>query len=134
MRYGYLRDPLFVSCVALYFVNRWMLKPLFPCAFVNGYVNDLLCIPFWLPITLYLMRSLKLRGGDGPPDGGEIIVCLLVWSFVFELVVPQLRLFKGVAFTDPLDILAYTVGALLAAVYWRIWYGRSACSQARPRS
>lgn len=131
MRYGYLRDPLFVSCVALYIVNRWMLKPLFPCAFVNGYVNDLLCIPFWLPVTLYLMRVLRLRRGDGPPDGGEIIACLLVWSLVFELIVPQLQMFKEVAFTDPLDILAYTVGALLAGVYWRIWYGRSACSQVR---
>ena len=68
------------------------------------------------------MRRIGLRWEDGPPRSYEILVPLLLWSAVFELWLPCMSLFRGRAFADPLDILAYTAGALVAAVFWRAWY------------
>ena len=55
MRYGYLKDPLFLFCLLLYGVNRWILKPYVPNGFSQNFLNDLICIPFWVPIMLLLM-------------------------------------------------------------------------------
>lgn len=122
MRFKYLSDPLFLFCLLLYFVNRFALKRLIGGAFLEGHLNDVLCIPFWVPIMLWGMRRIGLRREDGPPRSYEVIVPLLLWSAVFELWLPRMPLFRGLAFADPLDILAFTVGALVAAVFWKIWY------------
>jgi len=124
MRYRYVRDPLFVFCLLLYLLNRWVLKPLLPYGFFQGYLNDCICIPFWIPLMLFGMRRLGLRRHDRPPTSYEIVVPLLVWSFVFELVVPRLGVFRGLAFSDHLDILCYASGALAACVFWRAYYRR----------
>jgi len=57
------------------------------------------------------------------PDGVEWLVPLLLWSGVFELVLPSLDSFRRLATADPLDILFYTLGAALAALVWRLYYG-----------
>jgi hypothetical protein len=122
MRFRYLRDPLFRLCVVAYFVNRWVLKTVFADGFCHDYLNDLLCIPFWVPIMLWGMRKIGLRRDDAPPRAQEILVPLVLWSFVFELVVPRLPPFQGLAFCDHVDILCYTLGAAVAAGFWRVWY------------
>jgi hypothetical protein len=124
VRFRYLRDPLFMFCVLLYFVNRLVLKPHLPNEFLHSYLNDLICIPFWVPIMLFLMRKTGLRTEDSAPRSYEILVPLIIWSVVFELILPRLDMFRGRSFSDPRDIVFYTLGALLAAVFWRIWYGR----------
>lgn len=120
--FAYLRDPLFGFCVALYFLNRLVLKPFVPNTFSICYLNDLICIPFWLPIMLFLMRRLRVRGHDLPPEPHEILVALLVWSFAFECVVPYTERFRHVAVGDPVDIAWYVAGALAATLFWRFWY------------
>ena len=122
MPFLYLKDPLFLTCLVLYFANRWLLKPLFPSGFVHAYLNDLICIPFWVPIMLWMMRKAGLRTDDAPPQWYEILLPLLVWSAVFELLIPQLGPFRRLAVSDPGDILAYTSGALFGALFWRAWY------------
>jgi hypothetical protein len=122
MRFRYLKDPLFLFCVCLYFLNRWVLKPCLPNEFSRCHVNDLICIPFWVPIMLFVMRKTGLRNDDVPPRPGEILVPLLVWSWTFELFLPHTELFRHLATADHLDILAYTIGAIFAAVFWRYWY------------
>ena len=124
MKFRYLRDPLFLFCVALYIVNRFVLRRLLHDGFVHNYLNDLICIPFWVPIMLFLMRRTGLRTEDSAPRWYEILVPLIIWSVVFELILPRLDMFRGRSFSDPRDIVFYTLGALLAAVFWRIWYGR----------
>lgn len=123
MRFRYLRDPLFLGCLALYFLNRWLLKPYAPLSFFRDHLNDLICIPFWVPIMLWGMRRLGLRANDRPPQWHEILVPLLLWSYLFEVLLPGLGPFRHRAIADPGDVLAYTTGALLAAILWRRYYG-----------
>ena len=124
MTFKYLRDPLFLCCVFVYFLNRLILKPHFTIAFFHNSLNDVNCIPFWIPIMLWCMRKTKLRNNDLPPQWYEILLPLIIWSAVFELILPQLKLFHGVAIADPSDILCYVLGACIAAVFWQTWYKR----------
>jgi len=120
--FGYLRDPFFLFCFCGYFINRLVLKPYCPNAFSQCYLNDLICIPFWLPIMLFFMRKIGWRADDRSPTASEILVPLLVWSWVFESVAPYTDNFRGLAVGDPADILCYTSGAFAGAVFWRFWY------------
>ena len=122
MVFKYLRDPLFLFCMALYFVNRFVLKPLVPSPFFHNHLNDVICIPFWVPIMLYLMRKCRLRGDDDPPKSHEILVPLVLWSMVFEVWLPNTSLFHGLAVPDRMDVLSYASGALMAAIFWSWFY------------
>jgi hypothetical protein len=124
MRFRYLKDPLFLFCVSLYFVNRWVLKPYLPNEFSRSYLNDVICLPFWIPIMLFIMRRIGLRTGDAPPTAGELLIPLLMWSWVFEIYLPTVPFFEHLATADYLDILSYTLGGCLAAAFWGFWYGQ----------
>jgi hypothetical protein len=122
MRFAYLRDPLFLGSVLLYLANRLVLKPLLPNAFCHSYLNDLLCLPLWVPVMLWIMRRLSLRHHDRPPEAHEILVPLILWPVIFELVLPQAPGFTGLAISDYVDVLFHAAGGLLAAGFWRTWY------------
>jgi len=122
MRFRYLRDPLFLVCVALYFTNRFVLKHLVAGGFLHDHFNDLLCIPFWVPIMVFLMRKAGVRGDDAPPHAEEILIPLVMWSAIFELYLPRVGYFEGLAVADHTDILWYAIGALAASVVWGIVY------------
>ena len=126
MPFRYLRDPLFLFCVALYFVNRFVFKSFihsgFLGAFAHDSLNDVLCIPFWTPIMVWTMRKLKWRTSDAAPQGMEIVLPLILWSWLFELILPNLRPFQRLAICDPNDILCYTAGAFFAAIFWQYYY------------
>ena len=122
MSFRYLRDPLFVAALFLYLLNRFFFKPFSPFSFFHNSFNDLLCIPFWVPVVLWAMRKLRLRFDDAPPRTYEIIVPLFFWSFVFEVLLPQLNL-PGTPFvSDASDIFCYAIGAFAASAGWRIVY------------
>lgn len=122
MRYRYIKDPLFLFCLLLYFTNRWVLKPCFPNSFSKNYLNDLICLPFWIPIMLFIMRRIGLRTDDLAPQSYEVLIPLILWSWVFEAFLPRVGLFRGLATADHVDILCYTLGAFLASIFWKTWY------------
>jgi hypothetical protein len=122
MKFRYLRDPLFLSCVLLYFVNRFVIKKLVAGGFFHDYFNDLICIPFWVPIMLFFERKTRMRPDDAAPRWYEIIIPLVLWSYIFEVYLPGTRLFRGRATADARDVLYYCIGALGAAVVWRVSY------------
>ncbi len=122
VRFSYLRDPLFLVCLIVYFVNRWILKALWPTGFVHEHLNDLICMPFWVPIMLWGQRRLGLRESDGPPLASEILIPLIVWSWLFEMFLPRSGLLGQRAVSDYLDIFYYALGAALAASFWAWWY------------
>jgi hypothetical protein len=66
--------------------------------------------------VLLLHCWLGLRAHDDAPTVGEILGHLVCWSFLFEVIGPH---WMQRATGDPLDVLAYAVGALLAGVWWR---------------
>jgi hypothetical protein len=121
MRYSYLRDPLFLVCFVAYWAHRWLAAHGMSTLLLRGHLNDVICIPFWLPIMLWISRRLRLRGHDGPPDAVEIIVPLLIFSALFEVVIPAQQILRVPTYADPYDVLSYCLGALVAAVFWR-WY------------
>ena len=125
MRFLYLRDPLFLLCVGTYFVNRLVLKAIWKHGFVHEHLNDLICIPFWVPIMLFAQRKLGLRDDDARPQPGEIIIPLVLWSWVFEILLPATGWLGDRCVADYLDIVYYSLGALLAGLFWAWWYGRS---------
>ena len=128
----YLRDRVFITCVALYAANRWLVKPSLPSGevFFRGYFNDLLVVPCALPPLLYLHRRLSLRRTDAPPGAGEIALHLLVWSVFFEILAPHL---VSSARADAWDVIAYCAGGLGC---WLIWNARAPSSDtvAAPRN
>lgn len=123
MRFRYLADPLFIACVALYTLNRFALKPHLDIAFLHDHLNDVICLPFWIPIMLWLQRCCGLRADDAPPRPLEIAIPLIIWSIAFELWLPTTATFARWATPDPLDIVCYAAGGLAAVVFWRWWYG-----------
>lgn len=123
MRFAYLKDPLFLFCVAAYFVNRLVFKRIWPDGFVHAHFNDLICIPFWVPIMLFGMRQLGLRRDDSPPAAHEIIIPLLLWSVLFEIILPLDPFWSAYTVADPMDVFWYCVGAFVAGVFWKRRYG-----------
>lgn len=121
MPFLFLRDPLFLLCLATYFVNRFVLKKIWNAGFVHEHLNDLICIPFWVPIMLYMQHRLRLRD-NGSPRTAELIIPLILWSWVFEIVLPQTSLLGEHCVADHLDIIYYALGTLLAALFWKWWY------------
>jgi len=121
--FRYLRDRLFLACVAAYFINRLVLKRIWVSGFVHDHFNDLICIPFWVPVMLWIERSIGLRRRDGPPDAMEIAVPLVVWSWTFEVFLPARGWLGPHCAADHRDVLWYSVGALAASLAWRRRYG-----------
>lgn len=125
MSFRYCRDPLFVACFAVYWMN-WFLEGCHrSLPWFESYLNDVICIPFWVPIMLWANRKLGLRRHDGPPEASEIIIPLVIWAMVFEWILPHLANWKDLAVADPIDVLCYAIGAFVASAYWSLTYGHS---------
>jgi hypothetical protein len=116
--FRYFTDPLCVGSLIVYAANRWIFKPWDLCGeFGSYYLNDLLCLPLLLPIILYAQRRLGLRRHDAAPRLWEVIQHWLVFSVVFELVLPSYpQWFRTTA--DPLDVAAYLAGGIGAWLWW----------------
>ena len=117
-KFRYLLDPLFLACVGLYFLNRLVIKPNCDVYFFHAWLNDLICIPFWVPIMLAGMKLFRLRRHDNPPTVAEIGIPLILWSWLFEICLPNLATLEHRHYADPWDIVAYTVGAIFAWFFW----------------
>jgi hypothetical protein len=111
-----LGDPLFLAACALYTVNRWLIKPRVDISLFDNWFNDALLIPCALPVMLLAHRWLGLRRHDLPPTAAEVCGHLLGWAALFELVGPRIL---ERATGDPIDVVAYAVGAVLAWCWWR---------------
>jgi hypothetical protein len=123
-----MRDPLFIVGCAAYAINRWLVKPHVHTGFFHSQFNDCWLIPCALPPVLWLQRQLGLRHHDAAPLLSEISFHLIIWSRLFEWLGPKL-----IPHTtgDPLDVLAYAAGALVAGLWWQRsrWLKPSACQQ-----
>lgn len=122
MPFRYLRDSLFLTAFCLYWFNRLVLKPLVPHGFLHNHFNDLLCIPFFVPIVVFVARVCRLRDHDRPPQAHEVLLPLMVWSIMFELYLPQHPFWSQWVVGDPYDVLWYCVGAMVASTWWRTRY------------
>jgi len=115
-RFGYVFDPLFLVCCALYAANRWLIKPHTHIAFFHSWFSDLWLIPCALPPVLLIQRWCGLRTHDRPPTDGEILAHLAGWSVLFEAIGPHIMRTTG----DPWDVAAYAFGSGVGYVWWRL--------------
>jgi hypothetical protein len=117
-RFHYLADPVCLSAAVAYCANRWLLKP-GGCAgaLCHSYLNDLLCLPLFLPLILCIQAKLGIRRHDGPPAFLEVLHNWIVFSVLYELVLPRMPGFYTVA--DPWDVLAYLAGGAAAYLVWQ---------------
>ena len=129
MRFRYLQDPLFLLCILAYAVNRFVLKGLWQVGFVHDYLNNLICIPFLVPIMLYAERKLGLRSHDAVPQWYEVLIPIVVWSVVFEVLLPLHPSLGRLVVADHMDVLFYVLGGFFAGVIWQYWYRAAVPSQ-----
>ena len=123
MPFGYLKDPLFLTCFVLYWMNRFVIKNIPHHQFFDSHFNDLICIPFLVPILLYVARKLRLRRHDQPPLVHEVMIPVLVWSVMFEIIFPQQPYWAKWLTGDPYDIMFYSAGGCFSIWFWQWWYG-----------
>jgi hypothetical protein len=116
-RFGYARDPVCVVACAGYATNRWLLPAALRGAFMRNYFSDLLLIPAALPLVLWLHRRIGLRPADTKPQWSEIFLHVAVWSVAAEVIAPHLF---ARATGDPWDVAAYTGGAIVSGLIWRL--------------
>lgn len=125
--FAYLRDPLFLVCLMAYFGHRWLAACGYSTPWLRAYLNDVLCIPFWVPMILWGQRVLRRRSHDRLPTAIDLVVPLVVWSLAFEVILPNWQGWANIAFPDPGDIVSYAAGGLGAAIFWRWWYQPRNC-------
>lgn len=122
MRFRYLRDPLFVTCFVLYWLNRFIFEPVTGARFFHDHFNDLICIPFLVPMMLTCARIVGLRRHDRVPLTHEVVIPLIVWSILFEIVFPGHPYWARWVTGDPDDIVFYSIGSAAALTYWNRHY------------
>jgi hypothetical protein len=71
---------------------------------------------------LFTQRRLGLRDSDSSPQPAEIEIPLILWSWIFEMLLPHTAWFRELCVADHLDVIYYALGALIAAVFWKWWY------------
>jgi len=115
--FRYALDPLCLGALALYLVNRLLIKPHLPAysAFFHGHLDDTLLVPVALPVFLCVYRLLGLRPDNAAPRWWEIAAHLAVWSLFFKWFGPHV-LHRSVY--DPVDLACYAGGGVIA---WLLW-------------
>lgn len=130
--FGYWRDPIFLICVAIYVINRILIKPNLHqySPLFHGHLNDSLTVPVLLPIYLLVYRRIGLRPDDQPPRWWEVALHLAVWDVFFKWYGPVVM---HVGVYDPLDIWCITGGGFVAWMLWqRIWLIRTLMRDKEP--
>ncbi|BCM90366.1 hypothetical protein IAD21_02218 [Abditibacteriota bacterium] len=122
--YSPVRDALWLGSVALVVLNKVWIKPHFSGAFWHSSLNDVMCLPVWMPIMVWLFARLRLRDSS-PPRALEMVVCWAFWSVVFEVWLPHTMIFGRFAPGDPMDVLAYGGGGVVGLVWWEHWRRRA---------
>jgi hypothetical protein len=118
--FRYLADPVCIASLVLYTINRYILKPHHIGGwFTHGYLNDVLCLPLFVPMILYAQHIIGLRKHAEYPRIWELFQTWAVFTVVFQVVIPRFPK-TFIAAGDPWDILAYFAGGIIAGIYWRI--------------
>ena len=117
-RFQYLGDPVCIAAAIIYLVNRLYLKPhAMSGTFGEWYLNDVLCLPLFLPVILYVQRRMEVRFHDGPPRLWEVLQQWAIFSVLFEVILPRFpQYFRTTG--DPWDVVAYLVGGMAAWLWW----------------
>jgi hypothetical protein len=133
-QFRYLADPVCMVALIIYAINRFILKPHHIGGwFTHGYLNDVLCLPLFVPMVLYAEHLVRLRPHFGHPRAWEILQIGAGFTLVFQVIIPRYPE-TFVTAGDPYDILAYLAGGIVAWICWSIEAvcGRDAAHLSKP--
>jgi len=81
--------------------------------FFYSYLDDILCIPIVLYIASYIMRRIEKNRGDFQFSNFHIITAVVVFSIVFEIILPSISM----RYTDDImDVLCYGLGGVVFTI------------------
>ena len=113
--------------IALYALNRLALAPHFSgIRFFRAYWDDILALPVFIPLSFWLARKFSVLQPDKYLSWIHILLGWLVFSIVFEWLVPLLITHR---YSDWGDVNAYALGGILL---W--WFSRWAIDFAHLRT
>jgi hypothetical protein len=119
-QFQYLADPACIISLLIYALNRHVLKPHHIGGwFTHGYLNDVLCLPLFVPMILYAQHLIGLRPHRRYPQFWEIFQNWAAFTIVFQLIIPRFPK-TYISAGDPWDILAYLAGGVIAGYYWSV--------------
>ncbi|HAS36533.1 MAG TPA: magnesium citrate secondary transporter [Flavobacteriales bacterium] len=122
-----LSSPLFLVASCIFLVNRWSEFYGIYIPFVNSYLDDLMLMPIVLTMALAGMRFII--SSSYRLSLWQISLSTLIFSVFFEYFIPQ---FDPRFTADPLDVLAYLIGALAFLLWGNASISRHTSSQEEP--
>jgi hypothetical protein len=105
-----LLHPFFLLCCSLFIANQVAERTGNGFPLLSAYLDDLLCLPIVLTITLFLMQRYALGQPDYRLPDGYLLLAFLIFSLVFEGLLPLL---SPVCVRDAWDVVAYAAGGIL---------------------
>ncbi|WP_226389527.1 magnesium citrate secondary transporter [Penaeicola halotolerans] len=108
-----LFNPWFYVPAIVFVVNQ-VLEKVFAIyiPYVHAYLDDLLCMPVVLGITLMFFRRFHHLGERYRFSKTHVWVAVLYFSVIFEVWLPSR---SSLYTTDWLDVVCYSIGAV---VFW----------------
>jgi hypothetical protein len=108
---GILKHKVFVVASFIFILHQVIQKignihiPL-----LHAYLDDLLCMPVILSLTLYIFRKFVLNNPSFRFSGQQVIWAVIYFSMMFEIFLPQ---YSDEYVADSFDVIAYAIGALI---------------------
>jgi hypothetical protein len=104
-----LLNPLFLGCAFLYGLNLLFLRSAFDWWFFRHYLNDLVCLPLVLIVTIFLQRCL-FNKPTYMLNKYQTGMAAAYFAIMFEGVIP---IFNSRYTADFWDVICYGFGAWL---------------------
>jgi hypothetical protein len=116
---GVLRNPVFLTAGILFTLNQYLEKVagIF-LPYVHEYLDDVLCMPVVLTLTLFIQRKITFRNEAYTFTAGHVMVAVVYFSLMFEGILPA---YSPKYTRDWLDIVAYAAGAAVFYRYINFW-------------
>jgi hypothetical protein len=108
-----VRHLVILALVAalLYFINSWFLISRYnEINFLRDHLGDMLALPVYLPLTLYLAMRLDIVKSSFKFSAVHVLISTILFSLIFEGFLPS---FVESSTRDPMDGLAYLMGGVL---------------------
>ncbi len=111
---------LYLSLILLFLMNRWIEYNQIHIPLLYAYLDDLLLFPVLLPVIAWVHR--RFSGSDRMMiPFSHVVLAVGSYSLFFEIIAPR---FLSVGEGDPLDVVAYSLGASVTVLAARCFYGR----------
>jgi hypothetical protein len=103
------QNPLFLACALTYGLNIFCLKPAFSYWFFQHYLNDLVCMPLVLVVTIFMQRSFFNKPAYNL-NKYQTGIAVAYFTLMFEVVIP---LWNARYTADFWDVFCYGFGGWL---------------------